>query len=75
MLDQIRDVIQDVLDCDDLELTLETRPDQVEDWDSMAQIQILVAIENEFGIKFSLEESLGISCVGDIVEVLERKVS
>ena len=74
MLEKIRDILLDVLDRDDLDLTLETRPNQVEEWDSMAQIQILVALENEFGIKFTLEESQGIACVGDIVEVVERKM-
>ena len=70
-------IISDVLDEDDLEITPDTVADDAEDWDSLAQIQIIHAIEHELKIKFSLQEIEQLNHagnVGDTVELISKKI-
>lgn len=46
----VAEVFQEVLDIDDLVLTRETTADQVDGWDSLAHVRIVIAIEQAFGI-------------------------
>lgn len=42
-------------------------------WDSIANIELILEIEKEFGISFSTQEVLDLKCVGDIFDLLARK--
>ena len=55
-------------------ITSETCADDIEDWDSLAQINLIVAIEKEFRIKFTLDELVTFSNVGDMVKLMIRKI-
>jgi acyl carrier protein len=71
LLDRITTVVRDVVGDDDINLTLNTVAQDVPGWDSMAHINIIVALEHEFGIKFktaSLEEAQN---VGDLVHLIK----
>ena len=70
----LQDIFRDVFDQDDLVLEDATGQDDVRDWDSMAQISILSCAEQEFGVKFDLNEVMSLSTVGDIVDLIARKV-
>ncbi len=78
ILDAISQVIIDVLDEDDLVITRETTADDAEDWDSLAQIQIIDAIEKELAIKFSLPEIEQLNQAGNVgntVDLISRKLA
>ena len=53
---KLNEIFCDVLDLDDIELTDETTANDIEEWDSLAQIQLVVAIEKAFGLKFTSQE-------------------
>ena len=68
-------IFRDVFDNNSIVLSRETTAADIEDWDSLAQISLLVAIEQEFKIKLSLEEVKSLRNVGDMLDVIQRKVS
>lgn len=50
-----------------------TRQEDVEGWDSLAQIQLVLALGKRFGVKFTTREVMGFTDVGSIVACIERK--
>lgn len=77
VLDSISKIIADVLDEEDLLITRDTTAEDVEDWDSLAQIQIIAAIEKELNIKFSLQEIQQLNqanTVGCTVDLISQKL-
>ena len=73
ILKQVEDVFRSVLDDETLELTLETTADDVEDWDSLSHIQLVVGLEKHFHIKFNAREIMEWENVGAIVESIAKK--
>jgi len=69
------DIIRDVLDDETITLSRETSAKDVEDWDSLAHISIIVAIEKEFKIKFDLYELKPLKNVGEMVDLIQSKTS
>lgn len=67
------EVFQEVLDIDDLVLTAETTADQVDGWDSLAHVRLVIAIEQAFGIRFDTTEIAGLANIGDLLALIERK--
>lgn len=68
VLDRVQEVFRDVLDDDEIVLTDQTTADDVEDWDSLSHIQLIVAIEKAFHIKFTSKEILSWKNVGELVD-------
>ena len=73
LLKELESIFREVLDLDDLELAEDTTADTIEDWDSLTHIQIIVAAEKKFGIKFTASEIQGFRNVGDICTCIELK--
>lgn len=72
-LEAVNAVFCDVLDDPSLRLRPETVADDVEDWDSLTHMQLIVAIEKRFGIKFTLPEVQGLRDVGQLVTAVLAK--
>ena len=60
-------ILRDLLADDSIALTMETRRDQVDNWDSFTYISFIVAAEIEFGVKFGVAEIESFENVGAIV--------
>jgi acyl carrier protein len=73
ILAKVQEIFRDVLDNDDIVLTLQTTADDVEDWDSLSHIQLIVAIEKEFKIKFTSKEILSWANVSEMIECIASK--
>lgn len=71
---QVVDIMRDVFDEDDLVVNGETSAEDVEEWDSLSHVRLIVAIERKFGFKFSNSEIDGLHNVGDLVKVIAKKV-
>jgi acyl carrier protein len=67
-------IFQDVFLSDDITLTPETTAQDVAGWDSFKQIEIILALESEYRIKFSTRELDSLKTVGDLVRVVAGKV-
>lgn len=73
ILKELHPIFQDVFDDDNLILTETTSAADIDDWDSLAQIRLVLAIEKHFGIKFAFSELQNTSNVGDIVQLIQNK--
>lgn len=74
LLEAVAEILRDIFDDDTLEVTESTCSDDVEDWDSLEQTNILVAIQDRFGIQFSLDDVSDLKDVGDTLDLIERKL-
>jgi len=75
VLNRLQDVFRDIFDDDTIVLTRETTAADIEEWDSLAQINIIVACEGEFEVRYDLKEVNALSNVGGMVDLTERKLS
>lgn len=73
ILKKVEEVFREELELDDLVLTDETTADDVEEWDSLSHVQLVVSLEKAFGIKFSSREILSWENIGDLVDCIEKK--
>ena len=71
---QLTEIFQDVFDDDEIVLTEETTADDIEDWDSLEQINLLVAIEKQFNIKFQLADVADLENVGAMADLVEKLI-
>ena len=70
ILNAVQDIFRDNFDDDTLEITRSTCADDIEDWDSLEQINLLTAIEKKFNIKFKLADVRGLKDVGDLLDLV-----
>jgi acyl carrier protein len=75
VLVRMAQVVRDVLDLDELQLTETMSAKDVDGWDSLAHIRILIAIEAEFGVRFETSEMAALPTVGAFAELILRKTS
>jgi acyl carrier protein len=66
-------VFRDVFDEDDLVLGPQTTADDVDGWDSLNHIRLVLAVSKAFGVKFSAAEIGGLKNVGELVGVIKAK--
>ncbi|MBR5325954.1 MAG: acyl carrier protein [Prevotella sp.] len=71
---KLHEIFMDVFDLDELELTDETSANDIEEWDSLSHIQLIVAIEKAFGIKFTSLEIMKWRNVGEMVTSMQEKL-
>lgn len=72
-LERITPICRDIFDRPDLQLTSGLTAKDVEEWDSLSHIRLVVAIEKEFGIKFALGELQSLQNVGEMIALIEKK--
>ena len=70
IINQLNSIFEDVIDEGPVSLSDETVPSDVEGWDSLAHIQLVVAIEKHFDIKFTSEEITSWKKVGDMIDCM-----
>lgn len=74
MEDKLREIMADILNVPPDEISSDTSADSVASWDSLAQINLASAIEEEFGISFSVQEIEAMKSYDDIVSTLSGKI-
>lgn len=73
--DQVQDIFRDILEQESLTLTSATTASDVDGWDSLTHIQLIVAIEKRFKVKFSSKEILSWKNIGELLDSLHTKVA
>lgn len=75
ILKKVNDIFIDVLDNEEIVITDSTTSQDIEEWDSLSHIQIIVAIEKVFGIKFSSFEISSWIDVGEMLDCIQKKLA
>ena len=70
---KMNEIFRNVFDDDSIVLTDETNAEDIEDWDSLEQINLIVAIENEFEMMFDMTEVADLANVGEMVDLILSK--
>ena len=72
---KLNEVFRDVFEDDDITVNDQTTADDIEDWDSLEHINLINAVEQEFGIKFNMGQIVSMKNVGEMVTIIESNLS
>lgn len=73
ILHKVQDIFRDIFDEDDLIIELSSNAETISEWDSLAHINLVTAIEKEFKIRFALGELASLKDVGDMIDLILLK--
>lgn len=71
---QLNEVFREVFDDDAITVNDQTTADDIEDWDSLEHINLMVEIEHVFGIKFNMGEINKMKNVGELVDIIQKRM-
>lgn len=74
IIGKLQEIFRDILDNEEIVLTETTSAKDIEGWDSLSNVQLVVVIEDEFGIRFTSAEIPSWKNVGDMVECISKKL-
>ena len=74
VFEKIQEIFRDIFDDGDLIIKETTNSSEIEDWDSLNHINLVVAIEGELNIKFNLKELSGLKNVGEMIDLIMTKL-
>ncbi len=74
-MDTLTEVFRQVFADPEITLTPETTANDVDGWDSMSHVNLIMAVENRFNIRFNQKEIMGFRNVGDLARCVEGKLS
>ena len=71
---EIQSIVQKVINDEKIILKLDSKASEIEGWDSLAHIRILVSIEKLYSIKFNLSEMQNMKDVSEFVRLIQQKI-
>lgn len=71
-MEKITIIFRDVFDNDDLSISPDMSSADIDGWDSLAQINLIVAMEKEFSVKFIIDDILKLQNIGDMANLIEK---
>lgn len=74
VMERLNGVFRNMFDDESIELNDNTTSDDIEDWDSLEHINLLVAVEQEFNMKFNMNEVTSMKNVGEMVDIILSRV-
>jgi acyl carrier protein len=75
LLQKLQPIFQDIFEDDDLVISRLTNSQEIEEWDSLAHINLVTSIEQEFDIRFALGELEDLQDVGEMIDLMSQKIS
>jgi acyl carrier protein len=72
---KLTEIFRDVFDDDDIVLSPQLTASDIEGWDSLKHVRLVLSIERGFGVKFSASEVGHLKNVGDLANLVSKKVS
>ena len=67
-LERLTEIFRDIFEDDGLVVVETLSTSNYDDWDSVAMVRIVMAVESEFGVRFTTDEVAGIKSVADILK-------
>ena len=68
-------IFREVFDDATLNIKRETTADDIDDWDSLSHLNLVIAVEMKFGVKFALGELQSLKNVGDMADLVDKKLT
>ena len=75
ILTELQPIFRDIFDDESITVTNESSPENMEDWDSLVQVRLVMAISRHFGIRFELDEMTRLKNVGEICALIAEKLA
>jgi len=73
MFNDVSEVLCDVFELDPSQVTPTSTKNDLDEWDSMKQLELITALEKKFSIKFTMDEMISIDSVPKIMAALEKR--
>lgn len=70
--ERLNRVFREVFDDDTITVNASTTAADIDDWDSLTHIQLIAAVEDEFGVKFSMKQVSSMKNVGEMAEIISE---
>lgn len=74
VFERLNEVFRDVFDDETITVDENTTANDIEDWDSLEHINLMAAVESEFGIKFSMGQVVTMKNVGEMADIILQKL-
>lgn len=74
IMEGLQEIFCGIFDEEDLVLTNETTSEDIEDWDSLTHMQLIVEIERKYNIRFTTAEIKNAANVGEFIQIIEGKL-
>lgn len=74
ILEKVRLIVSDIFNVPLEEITSESSPESIENWDSMQQLNLVLSLEHEFSVNFEPEEIEKLTDVKEIVLLIQKKL-
>jgi len=75
IFEQVRGIASDILGVQSDKITAESSPETMENWDSIQHLNLVLAIEEKFGVQLAPEEMEQMKNVGLLATLVEKKLS
>ncbi|MCI8890898.1 MAG: acyl carrier protein [Eubacterium sp.] len=73
IFEALNEVFRDLFDDEAINVTDTTTAAEIEDWDSLEHINLIVAVEKKFGMKFSMGEVNKMKNVGEMADLIQQR--
>lgn len=73
IINRLTEVFRDVFDDDSITISPATTSADIEDWDSIEHINLIGAVEDEFGLRFKMKEVSGMKNVGEMISIISER--
>lgn len=70
---RLTEVFRDVFDDEEIAINKNTTSDDIDDWDSLEHINLIAAVESEFGIRFKMKEVTSMKNVGEMADIIASR--
>ncbi|MCI9462638.1 MAG: acyl carrier protein [Lachnospiraceae bacterium] len=74
VLEKINEVFRNIFEKENLVISEDTSADDIEGWDSLQHVKILVMLEQEFHVEFDIDEIISMDNIGDMVRIIKGKM-
>ncbi|MDA8414372.1 MAG: acyl carrier protein [Desulfobacteraceae bacterium] len=74
-LEELTPVFRQVFDDNSIEITRNSTADDIDDWDSLTHMNLVIAVELRFKVKFALGELQSLKNVGDMLDLINKKIA
>jgi acyl carrier protein len=72
--DRLTEIIRDLFDDDSIAVTPDLTANEVDGWDSLTHVRLMLTIEKAFKVKFTTSEIGNMETVGDLVKVIKQRI-